>query len=85
MHSLQPRLPKELQGLLCMVLMPKRIWSTDYPWAPTPGQRQIFLDAVKNNWGGIVDLETVAPGVMDDEKFKQWFATYLRLSASGNT
>jgi pimeloyl-ACP methyl ester carboxylesterase len=74
--------PERVISLVMYGTYAKRIWSPDYPWAPTPEERQTFLDAVKNNWGGIVDLETLAPGVMNDEKFKQWFATYLRLSAS---
>src|SRR5204863_4096546 len=74
--------PERVISLVMYGTYAKRKWSADYPWAPTPEERQFFLDAIKNNWGGIVDLETLAPGVMHDEKFKQWFATYLRLSAS---
>jgi class 3 adenylate cyclase len=58
------------------------MWSVDYPWAPTPGQRQMFYDAIKNGWGGIVDLDKLAPSAMNDERFKQWWASYLRHSAS---
>jgi len=74
--------PERVTHLVMYGTYAKRIWSEDYPWAPTPQQRQGFLDAITNDWGGIVDLETLAPGAMNNEKFKQWFATYLRLSAS---
>jgi pimeloyl-ACP methyl ester carboxylesterase len=60
----------------------KRIWDPDYPWAPTPEERQKFFDAIKEGWGGIVDLETMAPDALHDERFRQWWATYLRRSAS---
>lgn len=60
----------------------KRIYSDDYPWAPTPEERQEFFRAIEQGWGGVVDLETMAPTVAHDERFKQWWATYLRRSAS---
>jgi class 3 adenylate cyclase len=60
----------------------KRIFSDDYPWAPTREERQKFFQAIEHGWGGVVDLETLAPTVAHDERFKQWWATYLRRSAS---
>lgn len=60
----------------------KRIYSEDYPWAPTREARQAFFDAIAQGWGGVVDLGTLAPSVAQDPRFKQWWATYLRRSAS---
>lgn len=74
--------PNRTAALIMYGSYAKRIWSPDYPWAPTPEQRQIFFDAIKNGWGGVVDLDTLAPSAMNDERFKQWWAAYLRHSAS---
>ena len=74
--------PKRTMALIMYGSYAKRVWSADYPWAPTPEQRQVFFDAIKNGWGGVVDLNTLAPGAMNDERFKQWWAAYLRHSAS---
>lgn len=60
----------------------KRIFSEDYPWAPTRAERQTFFDAIAQGWGGVVDLDNLAPSVANDERFKQRWATYLRRSAS---
>jgi class 3 adenylate cyclase len=60
----------------------KRIWSPDYPWAPTQEQRELFFDTIKKGWGGILDLDKRAPSAMNDELFKKWWAAYLRHSAS---
>lgn len=60
----------------------KRLWDPDYPWAPTRAERQQFFDAIEQGWGGVVDLETLAPSVVDDEQFCRWWAAYLRRSAS---
>ena len=74
--------PDRTTALIMYGSYAKRIWSADYPWAPTPEQRQVFYDSIKKDWGGIVDLETIAPGAMSDERFKHWWAAYLRHSAS---
>jgi class 3 adenylate cyclase len=74
--------PERTTALIMYGTYAKRVWSPDYPWAPTPEQRQIFFDAIKNGWGGVVDLSTLAPSVIKDERFKHWWAAYLRHSAS---
>jgi len=74
--------PERTSALIMYGSYPKRIWSEDFPWAPTPDQRQLFFDAIKNGWGGIVDLDIIAPSAMHDERFKKWWASYLRHSAS---
>ncbi len=60
----------------------KRVWAPDYPWAPTPEGRQKWFDLLAQEWGGVVDLPTLAPSVASDERFRQWWATYLRRSVS---
>jgi class 3 adenylate cyclase len=56
--------------------------SSDYPWAPTREQRQQWVDSIAQDWGGSVDLEYVAPSLVDDPQFNEWWAAYLRRSAS---
>lgn len=60
----------------------KRLWDPEYPWAPTPAERQKFFDAIERGWGGVVDLDTLAPSTIGDEPFCRWWAAYLRRSAS---
>lgn len=60
----------------------KRLWDPEYPWAPTPAERQRFFDAIEEGWGGVVDLDTLAPSSVGDEQFQHWWAAYLRRSAS---
>jgi pimeloyl-ACP methyl ester carboxylesterase/DNA-binding CsgD family transcriptional regulator len=60
----------------------KRVWDPEYPWAPTPAERQQFFDAIEQGWGGVVDLDTLAPSTIGDEQFRRWWAAYLRRSAS---
>lgn len=74
--------PKRTSALILCGAFAKRIWSPDYPWAPTPEERQRFFDAIETGWGGVVDLETLAPSTADDPQFRDWWSTYLRLGAS---
>jgi len=74
--------PERTEALIMYGSYAKRIWDPDYPWAPTPEKRQMFYTAIKDGWGGPVDLEILAPGKVQNDHFKQWWATYLRRSAS---
>ncbi|MDQ2654446.1 MAG: alpha/beta fold hydrolase, partial [Chloroflexota bacterium] len=60
----------------------RRQWDPEYPWAPTPEERQEFFTAIERDWGGVVDLERLAPSAAGDEAFSTWWAAYLRRSAS---
>jgi pimeloyl-ACP methyl ester carboxylesterase/DNA-binding CsgD family transcriptional regulator len=74
--------PSRTHALITYGCWAKRLQSPDYPWAPTLEERQHFYDFVVTRWGGIVDLADLAPSVANDPEFCEWFATYLRRSAS---
>lgn len=59
-----------------------RIWDPEYPWAPTPEQRQQFYDLIDRDWGGEFDLTNLVPSMAKDEGFMRRLSTYTRLSAS---
>ncbi|HWC77676.1 MAG TPA: alpha/beta fold hydrolase, partial [Blastocatellia bacterium] len=74
--------PQKTVGLVMIGTYAKRVWAPDYPWAPTPAERQAFYDAIEQGWGGVVDLDTLAPSAAGDPRFREWWASYLRRSAS---
>src|SRR4029079_4089107 len=74
--------PQRTVALVGVATFAKRIWSPDYPWAPTPEQRQRFFDDIRNRWGDVVDLPEVAPSRANDERFRHWWAGYMRRGAS---
>ena len=41
----------------------KRIWSPDYPWAPTPEERSKAFEQVEQQWMTGLDWEDVAPSL----------------------
>jgi pimeloyl-ACP methyl ester carboxylesterase len=74
--------PERTAALIMIGAYAKRIRDASYPWGPTPAQRDVFLREIQENWGGPVGLETRAPSMMDDQQFRDWWAAYLRTSAS---
>ena len=74
--------PERTSALIIYGGFAKRVWSEDYPWAPTPQERQKFFDAIEQGWGGVVDLATLAPSTIGNERFQEGWAAYLRRSAS---
>lgn len=74
--------PERTTALAMYGAYAKRTWDPDYPWAPTEEQREAFFQTILREWGGVVDLETLAPGTAKDPAFRAWWATYLQQSAS---
>ncbi len=74
--------PERVSALALYGTYAKRVRAADYPWAPTLEEHRDRLDAVERDWGGPVDLEAWAPSNANDERFKRWWAQYLRLGAS---
>jgi pimeloyl-ACP methyl ester carboxylesterase/DNA-binding CsgD family transcriptional regulator len=74
--------PARTLALITYGCWAKRLQSPDYPWGPTLEERQRFYDFIVANWGGVVDLADLAPSVANDPQFCEWFAAYLRHSAS---
>ena len=74
--------PERTKGLVIYGGYARRTWAPDYPWAGKPEARERFYRDIEQNWGGVVDLQTIAPSEMSDPSFCEWWASYLRMSAS---
>ena len=56
--------------------------SKEYPWGKTSQQVEDDIAAVERQWGEPADLSNAAPSLMNDPFEREWFAAYLRNSAS---
>ncbi|HEX8567911.1 MAG TPA: alpha/beta fold hydrolase [Pyrinomonadaceae bacterium] len=74
--------PERTLALTMIGTYAKRIWAEDYPWAPTAEQREQFYELMRRDWGKPVGIEDRAPSLANDEHFRNWWATYLRMGAS---
>ena len=74
--------PEKTLALVMIGTYAKRIRDAEYPWGPTAEQREEFFDVMRQQWGGPVGIDERAPSVAGDPKFRDWWATYLRMGAS---
>jgi pimeloyl-ACP methyl ester carboxylesterase len=74
--------PERTTALVMYGAFAKRIWSPDYPWAPTPEERELAYEMVESEWGSMMDLSHYVPSMINDEAFAQRLAKYFRHSAS---
>jgi pimeloyl-ACP methyl ester carboxylesterase len=72
--------PERVRALVIFSTYAKRIWSAEYPWAPTPEERAATYEAVERTWADQLDLDEYIPGAT--EEFKRRAAAYFRRSAS---
>jgi len=74
--------PQRTTALVMYGTYAKRVWSEDYPWAPTPEERQSWYELLQRDWGRDADIDVLAPSIADDPHVRQWWGSYLRQSAS---
>jgi pimeloyl-ACP methyl ester carboxylesterase/DNA-binding winged helix-turn-helix (wHTH) protein len=74
--------PERVAGLVIIGGYARRLWAPDYPWGPTPEQRDRFVQNLERDWGGPFGIEERAPSRAGDPDFRRWWATYLRMGAS---
>jgi class 3 adenylate cyclase len=74
--------PKRTVALVLYGCFAKGVWAPDYPWAATREELDSQLAAIAREWGGPFDLQNAAPSLAHDQRVGDWFAAYLRYSAS---
>src|SRR2546421_3240689 len=74
--------PERTVALVTFGIFAKRLRAPDYPWAPTPEDREREMELVEHEWGREMDLHVLAPSAADDPEFKRRLLSYLRRSAS---
>ncbi len=74
--------PEKTLALVMIGTYAKRVRDAEYPWGPTAEEREHFFEVMRRQWGGPVGIDERAPSVANDPKFREWWATYLRMGAS---
>ena len=74
--------PDRTTALVMIGTYAKRIWEKDYPWGVSLEDREAFFELMQRDWGKPVGIEERAPSMANDENFRNWWATYLRMGAS---
>ena len=74
--------PDKTEALVMIGSYARRLRDVDYPWGPTPAERDAFCRSLVAEWGGPVGIEERAPSRAHDPAFRNWWAAYLRMGAS---
>lgn len=74
--------PERTTALAMIGTYAKRIRDEDYPWGVSAEDREKFFDLMRQDWGKPIGLEERAPSLANDDDFREWWATYLRMGAS---
>lgn len=74
--------PERVRALALFGTFACREKKPDYPWAPSPEEREIFYDAVRSGWSEDMDLSNTAPSLAADPERMGRLARYSRSSAT---
>jgi pimeloyl-ACP methyl ester carboxylesterase/class 3 adenylate cyclase len=74
--------PDRASALILGGAFARRTTAPDYPWGPTAEQQLAFIDQMEHDWGGSVGIDARAPSLAHDERYRHWWARWLRSSAS---
>ncbi len=74
--------PQRTRALVTAGIFAARIWAEDYPWAPTPDDREREIRDIEATWGSDDFVDQLAPSVAGDAAVRHRLANYFRQSAS---
>jgi class 3 adenylate cyclase len=74
--------PERTRALVMIGSYARAMYAEHYPWGRTPEDLEATLKAIADGWGGPVGLRVRAPSACDDPRFRDWWSSYLRASAS---
>lgn len=74
--------PERVHALVLQAVYAKRLWSADYPWAPTPEQRELDTELIEREWAEEMDVSQLAPSAAADPALMRRITTFFRRSAS---
>jgi pimeloyl-ACP methyl ester carboxylesterase len=74
--------PERTAALITFSVYAKRLWSPDYPWAPTLKEREAWLRDVEGTWGRPGPIVDLVPSLAQNATLLGQAARYWRLSAS---
>ncbi len=74
--------PMRTSALIMNAAFARRTWTPDHPWGRTHTQTEAHLERLRREWGGPFAIDMRAPSMAQDERARQWWARWLRSSAS---
>jgi pimeloyl-ACP methyl ester carboxylesterase len=77
--------PERTQALIIAGGYARKLIAEDYPWGTSIEERDTYFEELPHVWGGPVGIEYIASSRANDSRFREWWAKFLRNSASITT
>jgi len=74
--------PERVEALVACACFPRQCPTDDYPFGRPPEIQEKLYKAIGEEWGGPVGCDARCPSKVNDERYRQWWARLLRLSAT---
>ena len=74
--------PERTRALVLYGCSARAQWAPDYPWGQRREDFERETQALMAHWGEPFNLEHAAPSMANNAQARNWFAAYLRFSAS---
>jgi pimeloyl-ACP methyl ester carboxylesterase len=74
--------PDRASALVIHGSFARAAWAPDHPFGNTAEELDQFTASMERGWGGPWAVKLYAPSLADDKGFRQWWAAFLRQSAS---
>jgi pimeloyl-ACP methyl ester carboxylesterase/class 3 adenylate cyclase len=74
--------PQRTSALITAGAYARMMTAPDFEWGRTPEQLEAFFAQIERDWGGPVGIDARVPSRANDPRFREWWARYLRMSAS---
>ena len=74
--------PNRVHSLVLVNTGARLMRGPDYPWGLDADEVKRFLVRTKESWGTGGVADAFSPSAANDERYKQWWARYQRMSAS---
>lgn len=75
--------PDMVEALILYGSYARRLRTADYPWAPTPQERERYGELLSSQWSWENDMRTMCPSADDD--MARWWGQRARASATPST
>jgi pimeloyl-ACP methyl ester carboxylesterase/DNA-binding winged helix-turn-helix (wHTH) protein len=75
--------PDRVEALILYGAYAKRLWSPDYPWAPTEQERARYVERLATSWSWEADLRVMCPSA--DDEMARWWGRRARAAATPST
>ena len=74
--------PAMARALVMIGSYPRRSRTEGFPISPSEAELEAFIKGIGEHWGTTYALDARAPSMRHDERFRAWWAKFLRMSTS---